>query len=98
MGVIFFRQKTKLTYYTIYTIMALKYKAILYEERGREDEYLYLPEHKRRELTQPRPIDSILLDARCFTTAETYFFNKRGWTKLPSYFIEIEENPRMIEA
>ena len=78
--------------------MALKYKAVLYEERGSEHEYLYLPEHKRRELTQPRPIDSILLDARCFTTAETYFFNKRGWAKLPSYFIEIEENPRMIEA
>ena len=46
--------------------MALKYKAVLYEERGREDEYLYLAEHKRKELTQPRPIDSILLDSRCF--------------------------------
>ena len=78
--------------------MALKYKAVLYEERGSEHEYLYLPEHKRRELTQPRPIDSILLDVRSFKEAEAYFFNKRGWSKLPSYFIEIEENPRMIEA
>ena len=78
--------------------MALKYKAVLYEERGNEHEYLYLPEHKRRELSQPRPIDSILLDARCFKQAETYFFNKRGWDKSPSYFIEIEENPRMVEA
>ena len=78
--------------------MKLKYKAILYETRT-EVEFLYLPEHKRRELNQPRPIDSVLLDTKCYSTAAKYFFDKRGWNKnTASYHIEIEQEPRMIEA
>ena len=76
--------------------MAFKYKAVLFEERASGDEYLYLPEHKRRELSLPRPVDSILLDKRCFKTAENYFFNKRGWDKREELFIEIEKKPRII--
>ena len=78
--------------------MALKYKATLYEERAGADEYLYLPEHRRRELTLPRPIDSVLLDKRCYKTAESHFFSKRGWPRAETYFVEIEKHPRMIEA
>ena len=77
--------------------MKLKYKAILYETRTAVD-FLYLPEHKRRELNQPRPIDSVLLDTKCYSTADKYFFNKLGYIKGDKYHIEIEQEPRMIEA
>ena len=43
-----------------------------------------------------RPIDSILLEKKCHTTAENFFFNKRGWKKAEHYHIEIDDLPRFL--
>jgi hypothetical protein len=78
--------------------MKLKYKAILYET-PEQTEYLFVSNMKQRELNNPKPIDSVLLDTKCYSTADKYFFNKRGWNRnLANYHIEIEQEPRMIEA
>ena len=77
--------------------MKLKYKAILYET-PEQTEYLFVSNMKQRELNNPKPVDSVLLDKKCYSTADKYFFNKRGWTRDDRYHIEIEEEPRMIEA
>ena len=46
---------------------------------------------------QPQvPVDSVLLDKKCYTTAEKFFFNKRGWKKAEHYHIEIEDMPRFL--
>ena len=42
------------------------------------------------------PVDSVLLDKKCYTTAENFFFNKRGWTKTEPFHIEIEDMPRFL--
>lgn len=57
-----------------------KYKAILYEI-----EYIDVP---------AKPVDSILLDERCYTTAEKIFYDERGWVRSEKHHIEIETNPR----
>tara|TARA_R100001244_G_scaffold46032_3_gene41309 strand:+ start:496 stop:729 length:234 start_codon:yes stop_codon:yes gene_type:complete len=77
--------------------MSLKYKATLYETPEITD-FLYVSQIKREELNRPKPIDSTLLDERCYATAEKFFFNKKGWRRGETLHIEIEEKPRAIEA
>lgn len=59
-----------------------KYKATLYES-----EFIDVP---------AKPIDSILLDKICYTTAEKIFYDERGWIKSENYHIEIESKPRFL--
>ena len=59
-----------------------KYKATLFKTDLEED--------------QSEPIDTILLDKICYTTAENFFFDKRGWEKKEYYHIEIEDMPRFL--
>ena len=75
--------------------MAIKYKAILYETPD-ECDFLYIPEAKAKELNKPKPVDSILLDKKCFKTAEGAFFGSRGWGRHERFHIEIEDMPRII--
>lgn len=77
--------------------MKLKYKAILYET-PEQTEYLFVSNMKQRELNNPKPVDSVLLDTKCYSTADKYFFNKLGYIRGDKYHVEIEEEPRMIEA
>ena len=77
--------------------MKLKYKAILYETRE-EVEYLYLSKLKQEELNKVRPIDSTLLDKKCYSSADKYFHTKMGWPRTDSLHIEIEDEPRVVEA
>ncbi len=63
-----------------------KYKATLF----RSDENLALG------FTRSTPIDTILLDKKCYTTAENLFFNKRGWNRSDHYHVEIENIPRFL--
>jgi hypothetical protein len=77
--------------------MALKYKATLYETPEITD-FLYVSQIKQEEMSRPKPIDSTLLDKRCYTTAEKFFFNKQGWRRAETLHIEIEEQPRIIQA
>ena len=75
--------------------MALKYKATLYET-PEECDFLYVSEAKQKELNKPKPIDSTLLNEKCFETAERVFFGKRGWVRGSRFHIEIEDMPRII--
>ena len=59
-----------------------KYKATLFKQ-----EYIDEPS---------KPIDSVLLDKKCYTTAEKFFYDKRGWKKAEHYQIEIEDMPRFL--
>jgi len=77
--------------------MSIKYKAILYET-PQDADFLYISQIKKDELQRPKPVDSTLLNKRCYVTAENYFFKTRGWIKNAYYHIEIEDNPRIIEA
>jgi len=61
-------------------------------------DYLYVSDMKRKELNNPKPVDSILLDKKCFTTAEGIFYGRRGWKRTGDLHIEIEDQPRIIEA
>jgi len=42
------------------------------------------------------PVDSTLLDKKCYATAEKFFFNNRGWKKTEHFHIEIEDMPRFL--
>jgi hypothetical protein len=42
------------------------------------------------------PIDTILLDKKCYPTAEKFFYDKRGWKRGEHYHIEIENMPRFL--
>jgi len=42
------------------------------------------------------PIDTILLDKKCYSTAEKFFYDKRGWKRGEHYHIEIENMPRFL--
>jgi len=77
--------------------MSIKYKAILYETPESTD-FLYISQIKREELERAKPVDSTLLNKKCYATAENYFFKKRGWAKSDLFYIEIEDQPRIIEA
>ena len=77
--------------------MALKYKATLYETPEITD-FLYVSQIKQEELSRSKPVDTTLLDKRCYATAEKFFFNKKGWRRADTFHIEIEEVPRIIEA
>ena len=77
--------------------MSLKYKATLYETPEITD-FLYISQIKQEELCRPKPVDSTLLDKRCYATAEKFFFSKKGWRRADCFHIEIEEAPRIIEA
>jgi len=59
-----------------------KYKATLFKQ-----EYIDEPS---------RPIDTILLDKKCYATAENFFFDKRGWKRAEHFHIEIEDMPRFL--
>ena len=77
--------------------MKLKYKATLYESKDHM-EYLFLTQSKREELNKPRPVDTALLDKKCYKTAERHFFSERGWVHARgNYHVEIEDKPRVIE-
>jgi hypothetical protein len=71
-----------------------KWKAILYETPEIMD-YLYVSKGRREQLNNPRPIDSILLDKKCFKTAESHFFGAGGWPKGEQFHVEFEEEPRI---
>lgn len=75
--------------------MALKYKATLYHT-SEDADFLYVSQIKKDELSQPKPVDSTLLDARCHATAEKFFYNKMGWRRSDNLHIEIEKEPRII--
>jgi len=77
--------------------MPLKYKATLYETPEITD-FLYISQIKADELSRPKPIDTTLLDKRCYATAEKFFFNQKGWRRADTLHIEIEDKPRIIEA
>jgi hypothetical protein len=72
-----------------------KYKAILYETPV-ICEFLYIPEAKAKELNKPKPVDSVLLDKKCYKTAEGIFFGSRNWDRDAKLHIEIEEEPRIL--
>ena len=63
-----------------------KYKATLFKH----DENVALG------FSRAIPIDSILLDKQCYTTAEKFFYDKRGWKRAEHYHIEIENTPRFL--
>jgi hypothetical protein len=49
---------------------------------------------KQEYIDEPsKPIDTIL---RCFTSAEKFFYDKRGWKRAEHFHIEIEEMPRFL--
>ena len=77
--------------------MSLKYKATLYETPEITD-FLCVSQIKKEEMERSKPVDTTLLDVRCFLTAEKFFFNQKGWRRADTLHIEIEENPRIIEA
>ena len=77
--------------------MSIKYKALLYET-PQDADFLYISQIKKEELQRPKPVDSILLNKRCYKSAENHFFKKRGWAKTDFLHIEIEDQPRVIEA
>ena len=72
-----------------------KYKAILYETPV-NCEYLYVPKAKVEELNKPKPVDSVLLDKKCYKTAEGIFFGRRGWERHEKFHVEIEDEPRVL--
>lgn len=75
--------------------MGTKYKAILYEEPQICD-FSFITIAKQNELNKPKPIDSTLLDKKCFKTAENIFYNKKGWTRSDRMHIEFESMPRIL--
>jgi len=59
-----------------------RYKATLFEQKVIDE--------------RAEPIDTILLDKKCYPTAEKLFFNKRGWERTEHLHIEIEDMPRFL--
>ena len=75
--------------------MGTKYKAILYQTPQLCD-FLFVPIAKQNELNKPKPVDSTLLDEKCYRTAENIFYNKREWPRSDRLHIEIESIPRIL--
>ena len=62
-----------------------KYKAILYHST----------EYPNQEpVTQP--IDTVLLNEKCYRTADNIFFEERGWNRNSDLHVEIEKLPRTL--
>jgi len=72
-----------------------KYKAILYETPAQWGG-TYLSKAKVEELNKPKPVDSVLLDKKCYKTAEGIFFGRRGWERHEKFHVEIEDEPRVL--
>ena len=43
------------------------------------------------------PIDTVLLNKKCYQTAEVYFFDDGRWDRSEALHIEIESEPRVID-
>ncbi len=57
---------------------------------------LYHSKQNLNNKTITEPVDSILLDEKCYRTADNIFFEERGWNRNSDLHVEIEKLPRTL--
>lgn len=78
-------------------VLVRRYRAVLYLTPDEDSEFLYVSESKRKELLQPRPVDTCYLKTRDYSEAENVFYRNRQWVQTDLLHVEIDRDPIEIE-